>query len=243
MILISVLLLQVAIFAGLIFVLKKIFSRNIASATKHIDEMSQDYFRKEEEATKRLEEAKLKADEMVQRAQQEVEKSTGKTLADAVAERDRILAEARAKAEDVIRQADRSREQLLGELDERIARGSIDRACALMDEALPEEFKRGVHAQWVGELIEGAFGQLKGVRVPDAHTEAVVVSAFPLDAAQRAALAKKLHDVLGPAVGMKEKVDPKIVAGIVISVGSLVLDGSLKNRIEEQMKRTRRQHE
>jgi len=29
-------------------------------------------------------------------------------------------------------------------------------------------------------------------------------------------------------------VDPKVVAGIVITIGSLVLDGSFKNKIQEK---------
>lgn len=43
MLMISLIILQVIIFAALIFALKKILSQNVVSATQHLDEMSQTY--------------------------------------------------------------------------------------------------------------------------------------------------------------------------------------------------------
>jgi len=60
-----------------------------------------------------------------------------------------------------------------------------------------------------------------------------IVAAFPLTQEQREVLFKKLADIVGPEVKLKEAVDKKLVAGLSIEMGELVLDGSLKNKIQE----------
>ena len=47
-------------------------------------------------------------------------------------------------------------------------------------------------------------------------------------------LSKRLKQLLGREVKLKEEVDSKVVVGLIVTVGSLVLDGSLKNKIRQQ---------
>ena len=48
---------------------------------------------------------------------------------------------------------------------------------------------------------------------------------------------KKLEQLLDRRIALKEEVNPEIVAGIIINIGSVVLDGSLRNKIKEQADR------
>ena len=62
----------------------------------------------------------------------------------------------------------------------------------------------------------------------------IIKSAFPLSDKQQNSLSKKLKEALGKDIEIKEESDPSVVAGLVIILGSLVLDGSLKNKIQEK---------
>jgi len=106
----------------------------------------------------------------------------------------------------------------------------------LLQETLPQAFKQEVHLHWVEELIEGGFVQLERLRFPEDIREIKVTSAFSITEEQRKNLSKKLKDVLGYELILKEEIDPKIVAGLIITIGSLVLDGSLRNKIRERTK-------
>ncbi len=136
----------------------------------------------------------------------------------------------------MIQQADKARQLLLSEIEERISKSSIDKAAELIQHTLPEKLKKDVHAQWVVDLLEGGFAQLKNIGIPKDTNDVKVVSAFAMNDAQRKALFNKIKVVLGRELEIKEEVDPKIVAGIIISVGSLVLDGSFRNKTQEQAK-------
>jgi len=234
MLIASLVTLQLIIFGVLIFVFRRIMTQNVVVATKHLDELSQDYAAKEQEVNRQMEEANTKAQEIISSAQTEAEKIKTETLKQADEERERLIREARTQAAEMIEQAEKSRNQLISEIEERIAREAINRAGDLIYDTIPEEFRRLVHGQWVEDLIENSFRQSERLRLPEKLAEVKVVSAFALSEEQRKKLSRQLKEAFGSEISVKEEVDPKIVAGLLINIGSLVLDGSLKNKIREK---------
>ena len=63
-------------------------------------------------------------------------------------------------------------------------------------------------------------------------TTADVTSARPLSDAQSAALAATLEKTVGRKVEMRADVDPSILGGLVVRVGSRMFDSSLKTKLE-----------
>jgi F-type H+-transporting ATPase subunit delta len=59
-----------------------------------------------------------------------------------------------------------------------------------------------------------------------------VISAVPLDAAQKEKLSAALSKRLKRQVRMQNSVDPTLLGGAVVRAGDLVIDGSLKGRLE-----------
>ena len=104
----------------------------------------------------------------------------------------------------------------------------------LIEETLPEQFKQDAHAHWVEDLIKSGFSELERLHIPPDMQEARIISAFALNEEQKRGINKRLKDALGREIAVKEEVDPKVVAGLIITMGSLVLDGSLKNRIRQK---------
>ena len=60
-----------------------------------------------------------------------------------------------------------------------------------------------------------------------------VTTAFALDAAQQARLSAALAKRFGREVRLHETVDATLVGGAVVRAGDLVIDGSLKGRLEQ----------
>lgn len=234
-------LLIVGVFVFLVLLLVKILKQNFIQETRHLDQMNQDYLKKEEEADRYLAEAKQKSQETVKQAQQDAEKMKDEIINKVQEERDRVIAVARQQAQDIVQQADKTRQMLLSEINERVAKEAIVEACSLIQEALPDEFKQEVHAHWVEELVKAGFSSLERLRIPQNIQEVDITSAFSLTEDQKKFLLKNLKDVLKHDVTLKEKVDTKVVAGMIIRIGDLVLDGSLKNKIQERSVSAQRQ--
>ena len=237
MLIVSLVLLQIVIFGGLIFILRKILNQNVILATKHLDELNQDYSKKEQEIQKRLDDLKQKTNEILSKAQVEAQQFKETTIKQTETERDDILSKARVKGEEMMKQADKARQVLISEIEERIAKEAVSKACELTHCVLPEEFKQIVHTHWLNELIKNGFDQLERLSVAEDIHEISIKSAFDLNEEQRRLLSKKIKEVLSRDIALKETTDPNMVAGVIITIGSLVLDGSFKNKIQEQAKK------
>lgn len=151
-------------------------------------------------------------------------------------------------------------EGLLGEVEDelfrfaRIFEGNDELRTALSDPTIPAERRQAV----VEELLGGkALGVSKAIasfvvgvgRVHDlpavvnrlvelaaesrAHEMAEVRSAVALDEDQQRRLAAALSSATGKHVEVKVIVDPKVLGGIVSRVGDVVIDGSVRHRLEQ----------
>ncbi|MFO0335980.1 MAG: F0F1 ATP synthase subunit delta [Pseudomonadota bacterium] len=59
-----------------------------------------------------------------------------------------------------------------------------------------------------------------------------IVSALPVESAQRAALVDALEQRFGKQVRLREIIDASLVGGALVRAGDLVIDGTLKGRLE-----------
>jgi F-type H+-transporting ATPase subunit delta len=80
----------------------------------------------------------------------------------------------------------------------------------------------------LGAII-GSFNSLSAAH--RGETTAEVTSAHKLEAVQITALKKKLKAKVGRDVAVVQKVDPAILGGLVIKIGSQMIDSSIKTRL------------
>ena len=231
-----IIVLQLIIFFVLTFFLRKMMAKNIILATQHLEGMSKDYADKEREVRAELQESKEKAKLITIKANSEAEQFKDKTMKKAETERDSILKQARNQSEDLIQQADKTRKNLIAEAERKIENETINKACEIIENVLPEKFRLDVHSLWVKDLIDNDFVKVDNLLIPEDIDAIKIVTAFPLDDQQREELSLKMKSFLDRGVKFIEKVDPTIIVGIIIFVGSFVLDGSLKNKIDENLK-------
>ncbi|MGE5197134.1 MAG: F0F1 ATP synthase subunit delta [Deltaproteobacteria bacterium] len=240
MLIASLIILQVAIFAGLIYMLRKIMTQNVVLATRHLDELNQDYSKKEDEVNRKLEQVQRDSMDIMAKAQEEAVKIKEQILKEAETQKEELLKQAHQQSQEMIEQADKARQALLAEMDERVSKEAINKACELINYTLPEKFKQDVHTHWVEELVESGLSRIERLHVPEDINEVKVTSAFDLTESQRRMLAKKIKDIFGREISLREEKDPNVCVGLIISIGSLVLDGSLKNKIQEQVRNAQR---
>lgn len=83
----------------------------------------------------------------------------------------------------------------------------------------------------LGQLgpVIGSYKVLAAAHRGEATAE--VTSAHPLDAAQVAALKKQLRTKVGRDVAVDLKVDPAILGGLVVKIGSQMIDSSIRTRL------------
>ena len=125
---------------------------------------------------------------------------------------------------------------------------------ALTDKSLPVELRQGIVEDLLGgrasvttanlvsmivgagrakdlpAIIEKFLAKAAGSR---SETLAEVTSAVPLEDDQEQRLAEALSKRLKRRVSLKVTVDPSIQGGLIVRTGDTVIDGSVRNRIEQ----------
>ena len=97
---------------------------------------------------------------------------------------------------------------------------------------LTEKFVRLVAANRRLFAIEGIIKAFRALVAADkGAVTAEVVVAEELNAARREDLAKALKDITGKTVDFDVKVDPKILGGLIVRLGSRMVDASLKTKL------------
>lgn len=236
MLLLQIIILMVFIFGGLLFVLHHILTKNISSATTHLDHMNADFMRREEEIKNFQAEARKLYDDMVVKAKDEADKIRLEANRQIQQEKDRVLEDARGQSEQIIEKAEKTRELLIDELRQEIEIKMVTRVRDFIKRIFPQNAQEEVHKLWVADLLADSLNQLRDMRIPADAREVKVATAFPLSASEKGALCKRFKELLNRDMSIEEEVDPSLMGGWLITMGSLVLDGTVAHKIEQVVK-------
>ena len=226
-------ILQLVLFGILIAFLRVVLTKNITKATTQISELNQDYSQKLEEAQKRVREADKYYDEMLLKSKTDAEKKKIQILKEASEGQQLMVDQSRKQSEEIIEKAQKSGESLLSELHLKISERAVQKACEIVQEILPELITRDMHNAWVEELSKHGLEELGRLNVAEEVRQAEIVTAYDLTPAQKTALEKKIAGKLVRELSFNIQTDPGLIAGLRISLGSVLIDGSLKFKIME----------
>ena len=117
------------------------------------------------------------------------------------------------------------------------AQQTFDVITGVAKTALPEKarnFLRTVIDNGRLAALSDIAGQFRAlVNAQAGSSDAVVHSAFPMDASAVADLAVTLEKRFGRKLNVRVQVDPEVIGGVRVVVGDEVLDASVKARLEQ----------
>ena len=121
------LLIQLLVFGGLALLLRQLLTRNITGATAHLQQLSHDYTKKEEQATKRLEETEQYYQKTLVKAQEEIHQLKAQFEKETQEAKDKILKQAHIESEEIVQRANKTKQVILSEIEDRIAKEAIEK--------------------------------------------------------------------------------------------------------------------
>ena len=190
---------------------------------KRIEENENEFRRKSAEAQ-----------EALVRTREAMEKDVSKS-------RDSLLEEARKERDRILDEANRAKEKLRQELIREAQIKTLDHAGRVYEMVFSAEIGKTLDHAFLDELLV-ALDEMDAGSITISASAIEVVCSHPLEASHSALLRAIVKRKFEVALDVLETVDPSLIAGVKIKLGSLEIDGSLKNRFNEAIEQLKSEH-
>lgn len=229
--LIQLLIIQFVTFVGIIFLLRFLFARNLKSALDRLNVLHEENLAKEEELKEELRRAKEEGQAQIQQGKDEAEKIIEEAGKEAQRVRMNMEALAREQAEKIINDGKIDVEKFRVSAVKDIQAQSIELASRMIAELLTETDKIALQYEFANGIIEEISHLPKGQFNVEGN-KVKVVSSFLLLDRQRDELKRVLAEKVGKEIELNEQIDPKLIGGLTVELGGMVIDGTLKNKLQ-----------
>ncbi len=231
MLLWQLIIIQVITFALLVFLLRQFLYKQVTRSLARLQQLYQENLNREEELKRRREETEQELKAKIAQHNEESGRLRAAAEVDAQRRQEEILTRAKEEGKQIVAEAEAKRERTRANLVSEMEEKALALASDIIKHIFTTHVAQGIHHQLIDELIE-EFEKSDGQRLQlDVETVEVAVP-FPLTQVQKEKLKKVLSSKIGQSINVKETTDQEIVAGMVMRLENLVLDGSLKNKLK-----------
>ncbi len=236
----QLIIIQIITFFAIVLILKKLLYSETAKEAERLRILKDEFSRKEKELQLKIALAKNETEEKIANAGKEAKAYLEKREKEAGELKDAIISKARASAEDMIKAAVNSKEKMKEEMCVEIKKNIPASAVRIFKEALPDRARQIIHEDLVEDVLvkikklDKAMFRTKAERGESAVSpRGELVTPYPIKKAAKDKLVGAISERCGGAVALVEREDPGLIAGIIVKLGSLVIDGSLESRLRQ----------
>lgn len=232
MLIIGFVIAQILILGVVITLLRRLIFSDTNSAINRLTKLDNMNREKEKLLARKLEQAQKQIDEQKQGMQEEEQRIKAEARRAANQLHEDIIRKAKEEGDEIIRKAQATKDQI--RTDAMIeAEGKMIDICA---EILNKTLAGVVQAQMNEKLVEEFIGELEKADLSKINSdvnEIEIISSMPVSVADQDKIKKQLQLKLGRQVRLYTNEDPKLLGGILMKVGTMVVDGSLAERVNE----------
>ncbi len=236
----GIIIFQGLIFLALIFIMRQFMKGHVSGAVGHLHKLNEELAKQQAELKQKNAEVQKEYETRMNSLEQELSAKQAEARTEAV----KLLEESRARAltdrEKIINEAVETREKMRQEIMAEMEEKAILHSRELISQFFSGELKEMIHEVLVREVFEG-LAELDVTQFQFQTDSVQFKAAQPLSAELKAKLQKILKDKMKKEITLKEEVDPSLVAGLTLVFGTLVIDGSLNNRLREAAARLKKE--
>ena len=229
--LIQLLIIQIITFVGIVFLLRFLFSRHLKSALGRLNTLHEENLAKEEELNEELKRAKEESQAQIKQGEVEAESIVEEARAEARRIRLNMEEQAKLQVEKIIADGHLEADKLKLSVIKDIQAQSVELAFRMIAELLTETDKIALQYEFANGIIE-EISRLPQEQFNVQSNLAKVTSSFPLLDRQKDEIKLVLAQKIGKEIELSEQVDSDLIGGLIVEIGGMVIDGTLKNKLQ-----------
>jgi len=231
MLLWQLIIIQVITFAILVFLLRQFLYKQNSQALARLQQLYQENLKREEDLKNAQETADSELKAKIAQHNEEIRKLKAAGEVDVQKMHEEVLAKAKGEADKIVAEAEGKRERIKASLVSEMEEKALVLAFDIIGHIFTDQVAQGIHHQLTNEFIE-EIKNSDGERMQLNVETAEIAAPYPLTQVQEENLKNILSAKVGRPVSIKGTIDQEIVAGMVVRLENLVLDGSLKNKLK-----------
>jgi len=230
--LLQLVVIQIATFAALIFILRFLFYRQLNSSLGRLKSIHEENLAREEELTGELDKLKKERDAELAKTREEAERILKVAKEKSVKIEEQYLAQAKEDAAKIVEGARAESAKIKVGLESSYRQKSLDLSVEIISRIFTDKDSKALQRQLIDEMIEEI--RIMPASLFTVQSKTVKArSAYPLHEKEQQELVLILSDKTNIPVELVFEDSSDIIAGLVIEIGALTLDGSLKNKISK----------
>ena len=226
----QIIIIQVITFLALVFFLRKMMFSASSQEAKRLEHLSQEIEQKKSELESREATIEHEYKEKAEILEAQNKKSKYESEIQAKQAMEEISSQARAEADKILKQAFNTRDKLREEIEGQLHHESIANAIKFIKSILNSKNFILLHKGLIEDLVE-ALDQTDCKKIQVDIDQGQIMSPYTLDNSEKQRISSMLSLKAGRNLILEEVEDKTLIAGIKIRLGSLVIDGSLVEKL------------
>jgi F0F1-type ATP synthase delta subunit len=220
------------VLAAIVVVIRRLLLSDTLRAVERINQVEADVRKKEESLRRDIEEREKEIAQRKAEADEELQRQRDQMAREMAQIKERMTAEARKESDRIVDQAHRNEEKLRQQLTLETEQKAVEYAGRLMGLVFSEKVTAKLDEVFVEELLD-ALDEMDASGLTVEASTSEFTAAHPLAPAQRERLQRIRTDKFGTKIRVQEQIREDLLAGLILKLGSLEIDGSLLNRFRE----------
>ena len=232
MLIIQLIIIQIATFVALVFVMRKIMYSASMNETKRLQVLNEENSKKAQELALKIEDARKQYRDKIAAAEDEIAKLKVQAKEDARLLKEDALNKARQEGERIVAGALNSKEEIRAEIEAQMKEASIGQSLKLVRAVLGSDNLKILHQSCLREAIK-EIEKIDNSNFRVTAAEGELITPYEIDKETKEKIAGLLSGKTNKKIVLSEKIDKEIIAGITVKLGSMIIDGSLSGKLKE----------
>jgi F-type H+-transporting ATPase subunit b len=229
---VPLIILQLITFAVLVYFLRKIMYSSSAEELLRLKKLEEEHRMRTEELASKLDEADKQFKSKMDIAEDEARRMKAQTKAEAEKLKDEMIDKARQESERIVNQALNSKSKIKEDLESQIREKCVKLSEDMLRKVLGSEHQRSLHDGLVDEMI-AELEKIDAGKLAIQEEEGEIVSPYELSKDRVLKVESLLSRKTGKKISLSVKIEKQVIAGMIIKIGSLAIDGSLSGRLKD----------
>jgi len=224
----------------LVVFIRMIIIGHARKATKQVKHVESEVRKKEEDIKREISEHEKDFNEKKAESDRQLQMQRDESKREAARLKEQSVAEAKKESHKIIEQAHKNEQKIRDQIARQMEEKTVEYGGQVFKLVFSDLMTGAINEQFIKELIDALDEIEKGSIVVDSP-EASVVTSHPMEDAQKKRLESVLRDKFNADATISETTDETLLGGLILKMGSLEIDGSLKNRYKEAVEEVKKE--